>query len=105
MKCVNGIGYNITVNRSLCIIENNIIIYRDVTACQQWESDITIFVRRGGSSLFNGHEIAFTRISNRTCVIRDVLVLLVKIARQILIIFMRIHTIILYKFKTEQEQT
>jgi len=106
MKCVNGIGCNITVNRLLCIIENNIIIYRNVTSCQQRESDITIFVRRGGSSLFNGHEIALnTRISNRTCVIRDVLVLLVKIARQILIIFMRIHIIILYKFKTVQEQT
>lgn len=107
MKCVNGIDCNITVNRLLCIMENNIIIYRDVTACQQRESDITIFVRRGGSSLFNGHGIALnTWISNRTCVIHDVLVLLVKIARQISIIFMGIHTIIiLYKFKTVQKQT
>lgn len=102
---VNGIGCNTTVDRLLCIIENNIIIYRDVTACQQRESDITIFVRRGGSSLFNGHEIALnTQISNHF-MIRDVLILLVKITRQILIIFIRIHTIILYNFKTVQEQT
>jgi len=34
----------------------NNILHWAATACQQRESDITIFVRRGGSSLFNGHE-------------------------------------------------